>query len=195
MHHRDYFTGIGARRTPPAALAILRSISKDLVAWGYRLRSGHAQGADRACEYSADGDADIYLPWAGFGTKEYRDDVGDPVRGNPVVVDPSCRQPEFCADAIRAACTTMGHRFDTMRQGVQKLVFRDAHQVLGHGPEPHPSKLVLCWHPGTGGTLYACTIAAAYNVPVVNICGMDEQQARTRVGGILNSFQSPSLPD
>ena len=45
-----FYTGIGARRTPPEVLALMTRAAFALLKRGYVLRSGHAIGADSAFE-------------------------------------------------------------------------------------------------------------------------------------------------
>jgi hypothetical protein len=52
----DFYTGIGARATPPEVLSLMTRAAFALLKRGYVLRSGHAIGADSAFERGA-GDA------------------------------------------------------------------------------------------------------------------------------------------
>jgi hypothetical protein len=176
----NYITGIGSRNTPMPALCALYDFFKRLSTLdGARLRSGHAAGADRACEVGMDGASDIYLPWKGFGTKPYKDDLGMPVMGEAIPIDSVVQQ--YHRDALKDVCHTMNRQ---PGGPVYKLVLRNMAQVLGHGSEPEPSEVVVCWHPGQGGTMYAVHAAADFGVPVVNLRdGLDE--AWERIGGIL----------
>jgi hypothetical protein len=174
-----YFTGIGARATPRKDLQTLRKISRFLVLKrDFRLRSGHAAGADRACENGAGGFADIYLPWKTYGQYRYQDDAGMKVFGKPLVVkiENAEKWPEHF-DLISAAFSQIkGGSFRDLSRGVAALLFRNSFQVVGHVRSKktkeeilRPSKLVVCYHEGTGGTLYAVHIAESLQIPVVNV--------------------------
>ena len=47
---RHYYAGIGSRNTPKEVLDVFESIGKYLALQGFVLRSGGADGADRAFE-------------------------------------------------------------------------------------------------------------------------------------------------
>ena len=181
-----YYTGVGSRETPKSVLKLMEQIAEDLALHGLRLRSGHAAGADRAFERGAGGNADIYLPWRTFGIKPYGNDPGQQVIGTPIVCDSQCLKPDFCHTAITDACLDKHRNWSHMKQSVQKLLFRDALQVLGHGKEPEPSKMLICWMAGSGGTDYAVHIARQNCVPVVNMFSRSEQQVRNKIGSIMS---------
>jgi len=181
-----FFTGIGSRETPQEALRVLHRLSAYLVKKGFKLRSGHAYGADRACEEGADGSAVIYLPWKGFGQKPYKEDPGARVVGL-WVVPPLLRLPKDYLNVIKWVCEERGSSYDDMSQGIQKLLYRNVCQVLGHGPEFHPSEVVICYHEDTGGTMYAVDIAILYNVPVLNVRGLDYYEAKKKLKYILKN--------
>ena len=48
--HNMVYAGIGSRQTPPNVQNIMRQVAKELEKKGYKLRSGHAKGADLAFE-------------------------------------------------------------------------------------------------------------------------------------------------
>jgi hypothetical protein len=68
----------------------MTSIAEKLYKDEWTLRSGHAQGADRAFELGAKEKSIIYLPWQTFGITKYNDDLGMKVLGTPV-----CNQDEW----------------------------------------------------------------------------------------------------
>ena len=83
-----YWTGVGSRATPADVLTVMERFAGVMARQGYTLRSGHAEGADRAFErgaYVAGGKADVYLPWANFGVRDYKGSPGAPVLGNAIV--------------------------------------------------------------------------------------------------------------
>lgn len=63
------YTGVGARNTPDRILDIMEHVGYVLAQRGYVLRSGGAEGADKAFEAGCDaahGNKKIYIPWSGF---------------------------------------------------------------------------------------------------------------------------------
>jgi len=56
----DYYTGIGARITPPNILQLMTAIAQKLSGMNYMLRSGGAMGADTAFEMGAEGNKMIF---------------------------------------------------------------------------------------------------------------------------------------
>lgn len=69
--------------------------------------------------------------------------------------------------------------WNRLSQGVQKLMARNGHQVLGAGLDD-PVAFVVCWTPDgaeserecgpeTGGTGQAIRLASRWGVPVVNL--------------------------
>lgn len=179
-----YFTGIGSRETPDYALLTLKRLTQFLVSKKYRLRSGHAEGADRVCEAGAQGYADIYLPWSDFGIKPYKKDKGMVVRGKSII--PNMKKFPKHLKVIKLICKKMGKYFDSLPSGMQKLLFRNVFQVLGHNPKRAiKSKIVICYHENSGGTLYAVKIARKYKIPVLNVRDMDFIEAKKRLTSLL----------
>lgn len=163
-----YYTGVGSRQTPPHILELMTKIARHLSEKGYILRSGHAEGADRAFEKGAGGKAIIYLPWPSFGQKPYKDDPGMPVLGTPV-----CNEAIW--DNYYSILQTLGTRGDAYG-AVKKLHGRNVAQVLGHDPQkPEPSKILFYWAPKdsqgnpTGGTRTAVALAIYYNIPTIDL--------------------------
>lgn len=65
----DYYTGIGSRKTPKVFLDLFEQVGETLADYDFILRSGGANGADRAFEKGCNnlnGEKEIYLPWRGF---------------------------------------------------------------------------------------------------------------------------------
>lgn len=56
-----YYTGIGARKTPPNVRKLMTNVSRFLDKYGYVLRSGGANGADKSFEEGST-NKEIYLP-------------------------------------------------------------------------------------------------------------------------------------
>ena len=152
-----YYTGIGSRETPDEILSLMTEIAVWLQRRGYRLRSGGAPGADTAFEIGAGSDADIYLPWRAFNGK-----VGLVITGN-------------VEDEARAIAEAHHPAWGRCSPAARKLHTRNVPQVLGSHLRS-PSAFVACWTKDggpTGGTGLALRIAAAFGVPLFNLCHPD----------------------
>ncbi len=55
------YTGVGGRKTPVDILGLMTAIAIKMAAWGFKLRSGGAKGADTAFEQGAGANKEIYL--------------------------------------------------------------------------------------------------------------------------------------
>jgi hypothetical protein len=148
-----YYAGIGSRETPQEFIALFERLGEFLAKHGYTLRSGGAQGADKAFECGCDrakGNKEIYLPWRGF----------EGSMSNLVVSD---KRAFEIAEEFHPA-------WDRLGQGGQKLQARNCHQVLGQDLNT-PSNFVICWTKGgsgQGGTGQAIRIARHYNVSILD---------------------------
>ena len=146
-----FYTGVGSRKTPPDVLALMSRIARKAAQSGYVLRSGGADGADKAFESGCDmvgGPKEIY--YAKQATAEAMDIAAQ--------FHPAWN-----------ACT----------EYARKLHGRNAFQVLGLTLD-NPSERLICWTPdgcvthaqrsrATGGTGTAISIADAYHVPICNL--------------------------
>ena len=121
---------------------------------GYILRSGGADGSDTAFEIGCDrvnGKKEIYLPWKNFnGNKSnliFDDDI----------------------EAINIA-KKYHPAYNGLSQGAKRLISRDSYQVLGKDLKT-PSKYIICYTDGTGGTSQALRIAEdiQINIPIFNL--------------------------
>lgn len=164
-----YFTGIGHRNTPNFYCRILLAASQYLMSeYKLKLRSGHAVGADRACEIGADGFADIYLPWEKYGVKPYKDDPGMEVMGNECIPLYNKAKEDLAILMCKLAAGREYH--DKSRtNGIKNMLYRNVAQIVGHKTEIELSKLVLCYLSGKGGTAYAVALAKHFDIPTVNI--------------------------
>jgi len=170
---KGYFTGIGSRDTPEQYLIILEEASRYITSTHkLMLRSGHAVGADRACEVGAQGYATIYLPWHGYGVKSYRDDPGMTIMGHTYVPTEK-KFPEMTAIAEFMCSLVDKSSYQSMRRGIKTLMFRNIFQLLGHSSKSVYSKLILCYDPGTGGTSYTTALARHFNIPIINVIDKD----------------------
>ena len=161
------YAGIGSRDTPENIILDMANIGYHLASIGWKLRSGHADGADKAFEYGAKqakGEMEIYLPWAGFNNAPHSD-----VR---YIV------PEFTPQLLELAAKHHPAWFKCS-QGAQKLHARNGCQVLGLDLKT-PAQMVVCWTAnakGLGGTGQAIRIARANEIPVFDLAD-DNQRIR-----------------
>lgn len=158
-----YYAGIGARGTPPDVLEVMEELARALARAGWRLRSGHAEGADQAFERGAAGRADLFLPWSGFNHR-------------PKPVGRVHSKPAAFAYAVARYHHPAWGR---LRDPARAMMARNVHQVLGWPDEP-PSAFVVCWTPDaattagetgprTGGTGQAIRLADHHEIPVLNL--------------------------
>lgn len=177
------YAGIGSRRTPADVLALMRDTAAALARRGYLLRSGAADGADRAFEAgarAAGGATEVFIPWPGFNGAGPDALVFDAMPGRD--------------DALRISAP-LHPGWDRLKPSVRKLMGRNAMQVLGRSCDD-PVRFVLCWAPRPildsagrvsdvgGGTGQAVRLAYQQRVPVFHL-GLDAHRARLEsfVGG------------
>ena len=175
--HRDGresipYAGIGARATPAPVLAEMREIAAALSRAGWRVRSGGADGADRAFEQGGGPSAEVFLPWPGFN-------------GSDATFVPIPQEAFAVAEAHHPG-------WPRLSSAVRKLMARNVMQILGADLNS-PSRFVLCWTPDaaetrttpkTGGTGQAIRVAIAHNIPVFNLCS---EQSRAKVSRWLSN--------
>ena len=164
------YAGIGSRETPPDVLSDMRAIARQLATKGWTLRSGAADGADRAFEEGALDAAqtpyrgaprpEVYLPWPSFN-EDNRAMIGT----RYYITEP---QPE--AFAIARQHHPAWHR---CTGAAKSLHARNVHQILGPDvTRPILSRFVICWTKGGeggGGTGQALRIAKHYGVPCFDL--------------------------
>lgn len=182
------YAGIGSRQTPGQVEEQMRRIASRLCSLGMILRSGAAEGADSAFEQGvpADDAKQIFLPWKGFR------DHKSPLHG-------------VCAGAIELG-RAFHPVFDSLSQGQQKLMARNAYQILG--PDlSDPVSFVVCWTPDgcesesqrgrkTGGTGQAIAIASRQGIPVFNLAREDAMlrlRARLQELGLVVPEQTTAM--
>lgn len=155
-----YYSGIGSRETSPEGMRILTEVAHVMSVKGYTLRSGGADGADKAFEAGAMR-KEIFLPWKNFNK-------------NPA--------PMVEADWEGAKkLTYLHHPAPTKLTAAALLLMqRNAFQVLGADLKT-PVEIVLCWAAGpkfdlwenicdvSGGTGQAVRIAYAHKIPILNL--------------------------
>jgi hypothetical protein len=181
------YAGIGSRSTPAEMLLLMRDVAHVLGARGWTLRSGAAEGADRAFEDGAWDAAtapyarqkapkpEVYLPWPSFNEGKRAMLLSRYYVSRP--------QPQAFEIARKHHPA-----WDRLSAGGKSLHARNVHQILGPDvTAPALSRFVLCWTPGGeggGGTGQAIRIAGAYGVPVFDLA-LDE--ARERIERFLDT--------
>lgn len=156
-----YYAGIGSRSTPPWHLSEMVHIAKVLGTKGYVLRSGGAEGADKAFEAGCDwvcGAKEIYRP----------SDANDAAIKllKEVIVELNAKHGESIPMP------------QAMKQYVRALLARNMMQILGKNLAT-PVDFVVCYTEGghmTGGTRYAICLAQMRNIPVYNLCRITTEE-------------------
>lgn len=166
-----FYTGIGARITPPQTCERFVRAGKTLAKLGLTLRSGAAPGADESFENGCDlaeGAKEIYLPYLGF-------------RNHDSKLNGSSKESRIMASRFHPAWHNVGN------------TGRDYHgrnvcQVLGMDLET-PSKFVMCWTQDgktEGGTATAIRVAEHHNIPVFNLGKMTTDEVDNEISLILD---------
>lgn len=149
-----YYAGIGSRETPKDILETMSALGAKLADAGWVLRSGGADGADKAFEHGCDlfeGAKEIYIPWKGFNNSS-----------SQLYNIPSG------AFEMAAQFHPAWHRCS---QGARKLHARNMAQILGQDLQT-PCHRVVCWTRDAqlvGGTAQAIRLAQHHNIMVVNL--------------------------
>lgn len=141
-----YYAGIGSRETPEHAQQRMTKISKWLSRRGWILRSGGAEGADRAFEKGAGDNKEIFYAkdsahlWTHVFTEHF----------HPA--------PQHLKDFPR------------------KLMNRNANQILGKDGNTPVEFVICWTKDGkaSGGTGQAIRIAEFFNIPVYNLYNSED---------------------
>jgi len=167
------YTGIGARKTPGDILHAMVQVGEYMAKAGHTLRSGGAQGADRAfeigCDFKGIGYKEIYLPCEGWN-------------GNTSPMYHVSQDAQDVAALFHPA-------WSSLKPFVRKLMGRNAYQMLGLNLVTR-TDFVVCWSPHgdmVGGTGQALRMAAYYEIPVINFGNLSLAQVNDRLMDILES--------
>lgn len=149
-----FYAGIGSRETPEHILHRMREIAEKLDGLGLVLRSGNADGADKAFQ-SGSSNMQVMLPWDGY---------------NGALAD--CHTYFLGATREAEAFTAPYHpAWDRCSQGARKLHARNA-TILGGLLLDEPVSFVVCWTKDgkdTGGTGQALRMTETNQIPVFNL--------------------------
>jgi hypothetical protein len=165
MSNKKYYSGIGSRETPSDILSLMVDIGKFLARKGYILRSGGANGADKAFEQGCDlvrGEKEIYLPWKGFN-----DNSSELYLKSKTLKEIKDKAFELASQYHPA--------WDQLNYGAQCLMARNGMQVLGQDLNT-PVEFVICWNLGGfthGGTSQALRIALDRKIPIFMLSKKD----------------------
>lgn len=157
------YTGIGSQKTPPDICILMTDLAKQLSRHWF-LRSGYADGADRAFGKGAhlvNGPQVHYLPWKGFNSAP---------KCNPIFVALDQLPSELVAQATDMAAR-LHPNWNACSQGARKMHTRNMFQVLGNDLNT-PADMVVCWTPrgsGSGGTGQAMRLAKQLDIPIFDL--------------------------
>lgn len=146
-----YYTGIGSRETPDEIQQAMTKIATILSGANYILRSGGADGADKAFENGAKL-KEIYIPWRGFNGS-----TSTLIKGEDATA--------------RRIASTIHPAWHRCTEPARKLHTRNIFQVLGADLNIK-SQFVICWTSDgkpSGGTATAMNLAMNNNIPVFNM--------------------------
>lgn len=136
-----FYTGIGSRETPRHICIYMSKVAKILDKRGYILRSGGAQGADKAFQSSAT---------------------------NPIIYRGNSHIPQWAFNEAKKYLPTHAN-WSIWNDYTKKLVARNMMLVLGKDGKT-PSDFVLCWSSDItrGGTGYGVRCAMEHDILVYN---------------------------
>lgn len=173
------YAGIGSRKTPKDVLKNMTLLAKNLAYEGYVLRSGHADGADKAFEK---------------GAKEADRTPGGQVHGlNEIYLQWGDRSGLRCLNGPpKPEAFKIAQRYHpnwaALSDAGQRLQARNSHIALGWDLDD-PVKFVLCWTPNgavVGGTGQVLRMAADMNIPVFNMASIEMQEIIKKISKIIH---------
>ena len=153
------YAGIGGRNTPEDIIRQFIFIGQDLAFKGLTLRSGGAEGADRAFEFGCDccsflAKKEIWLPWKGFNNSI-----------STLVLE------DIIPEGVIEIASSTYDRWWRASDSIKRLHSRNVYQILGHDLNT-PVDFVVCWTDrnkhDTGGTNFGIKLAEKRKIPVYN---------------------------
>lgn len=161
------YAGIGSRKTPEDVLKNMNNMARFLAHAKHTLRSGGADGADKAFEEGAssikDSPKEIYLPWQDYNGNKSRQWKPGKVAHN-------------LAESFHPT-------WEKLSEGSQKLLARNSQIILGENLHK-PCDFVVCWTPEgkiNGGTGHTIRIAKHYKIPIFNFGNMSLQDMESKI--------------
>ena len=165
-----FYAGIGSRRTPANICELMQQLGQKLALKGMILRSGAAEGADKAFEEGCDnvqGAKQIFQMSSWY-------------ERNPAIIKTKCFTNAYLDEWEKAAqITAQNHpSYLYLKPYTKRLHTRNCFQVLGWNLQ-EPAEFLLCWtadgartaaetSKDTGGTGQAIRIASNYGIRVYN---------------------------
>lgn len=142
-----YYAGIGSRSTPPDICEYMTKSADLLEKMGYVLRSGAADGADKAFENG------VFYP------------------NNKVIL-----RPKHSTEAAEQLAATIHPMWSACNEYARKLHGRNCQIILGEALD-QPAHFVLCWtQDGTerGGTRTGLVLAKQRGIPTFNLANIPD---------------------
>lgn len=172
------YAGVGSRQTPATMQERFRRFARYFAKQDWLLRTGDAEGADRAFREGAQGAGGRFQVFTASST-----------------VFPITQDALDLARDFHPA-------WERLSPYAQRLMARNGYQVLGYTLK-EPAKFVLCWTPdgvengehttrNTGGTGHAIRLATAFGIPVINTANANDW---VRVLDIMGQGQPSDQPD
>lgn len=181
---KKYYAGIGSRSTLKNILELMMQIGRYLAAQGWVLRSGGAEGADKAFEVGCDqvlGEKEVYLPWKGYN------DNPSPLYYKGKLISEDIKHQSFeLAEKYHPAWSQCSY-------GAKCLLARDGMQILGIDLKT-PVSMVIFWSPkiGRGGTSQALRIAKDNNIKIFNLGATDDREKLVNIMAADGDFLGDS---
>ncbi len=183
------YAGVGSRRTPSIMLESMTSLAYQMAQSGWHLRSGFADGADKAFGLGASQQAEehpnqnaleggyerytMYVPWDGFNGAPKGDDRFKTVLANDELYE------------IAKACHPA---WDMLSHPAKLLMIRNV-AIVGGPNLGTPAACVIGWTPDAksgGGTGHVFRVAKFLKVPTFDLASAYDQRA---VVEFINGYQ------
>jgi hypothetical protein len=160
---RFTFAGIGTRGATAREIGTIIEVCASLSALGGWCYSGNADGCDIACQTGAGKQSTAWIPWPRFNFQVYD---AEALCGDVVDAGEGKRGRKYAEEAFPNLASA--------KQGVQKIMTRNAYQVIGDKSHPRVAFVLCCADPDpvrivAGGTGQAVRIATALKIPVFNL--------------------------
>ena len=152
-----YYAGIGSRTSPPDMCSLMTKLATALEVLGYKLRSGGADGADKAFE-----------------------------RGVKNAANKEILRPKDATPAAIQLASEVHPAWHHCNDYARKLHGRNSQIILGRNLDV-PVKFVICWTPKgneVGGTALGMRLATKQGIIVYNLA--DEEHRNYLIKEFLN---------